>query len=69
MMAKKFRRAYEDVIDFGEEVASSKVISFLRWCGIHIPSAYSYRERESILQQRLEEVRDYFKDELEVLEQ
>jgi hypothetical protein len=68
MMAKKFRRAYEDVIDFGEEVASSKVIRFLRWCGIHIPSA-SYRELESILQQRLEEVRDYFKDELEVLEQ
>ena len=69
MMAKKFRRAYEDVIDFGEEVASSKVSRFLRWCGIHIPSAYSYRELESILQKRLEEVRDYFKDELEVLEQ
>lgn len=69
MMAKKFRGAYEDVIDFGEEVASSKVSSFLRSCGIHIPSSYSYKEFRSILQQRLEEVKDYFRDELEVLEQ
>ena len=70
MMAKKFRGAYEGVIDFGnEEVESTKVSRFLRWCGINIPSSYSYREFRSILQQRLEEVKDYFKDELEVLEQ
>lgn len=70
MMAKKYRGGIGDDIDFGnEEVDMHKVSLFLRWCGIHIPSAYSYRELRTYLQERLSEIRDYFQDELEVLEQ
>ena len=70
MMAKKYRGGISDEIDFGdEEVDMHKVSRFLRWCGIHIPSAYSYRELGHIILGRLSEIRDYFKDELEVLEQ
>lgn len=70
MMAKKFRGGIGEAIDFGdEEVDMHKVSQFLRWCGIHIPSAYSYRELGHILLNRLKEIKDYFRDELEVLEQ
>lgn len=70
MMAKKYHGAISDEIDFGdEEVSMTKVSRFLRSCGISIPNAYSYSEYGSILLGRLGEIRDYFKDELEVLEE
>lgn len=70
MMAKKCHGGIGDEIDFGdEEVSVTKVSSFLRSCGIHIPSARTYRELGYILLDRISEIRDYFRDELEVLEQ
>lgn len=70
MMAKKYHGAISDEIDFGdEEVSMTKVSRFLRSCGISIPHASTYMELGSILLGRLGEIRDYFKDELEVLEQ
>jgi hypothetical protein len=45
------------------------VSRFLRRCGISIPDARTYRELGDIILDRLREVKDYFKDELEVLEQ
>jgi hypothetical protein len=71
MMAKKwYARGMGDEIDFGnEKVSMTKVSSFLRRCGISIPNASTYRELGSIILGRLGEIRDYFKDELEVLEQ
>lgn len=70
MMAKKYHGAISDEIDFGdEEVSMTKVSRFLRSCGISIPNASSYSEYGSILLGRLGEIRDYFKDELEVLEE
>jgi hypothetical protein len=70
MMAKKYHGAISDEIDFGdEEVSMTKVSRFLMRCGISIPEARTYREFGSILLGRLGEIRDYFRDELEVLEQ
>lgn len=70
MMAKKYVGRISDEIDFGnEEVNVYKVRSFLRRCGIDIPNTYSYRDLGSILDNRMREIKDYFKDELEALEQ
>ena len=70
MMAKKCRGGISDEIDFGdEEVSITKVSSFLRRCGIHIPSSRTYRELGDNILTRMSEIKDYFKDELEVLEQ
>jgi uncharacterized protein (DUF2267 family) len=70
MMAKKYNGAFGDEIDFGnEEVRLTKVSRFLRRCGISIPSSYSERELMSNVLEALGKVKDYFKDELEVLEQ
>lgn len=70
MMAKKYVGRISEDIDFGDEdVDVYRVRSFLRRCRIHIPNTYSYRELGPILQERLREIREYFKDELEALEQ
>lgn len=70
MMAKKCRGGISDNIDFGdEEVNVSRVRSFLRRCGIAVPNAYSYRELGNNILTILHEVKEYFRDELEVLEQ
>jgi hypothetical protein len=71
MMAKKYDGSIgDDDIYFGNErVSITKVSRFLRRCGISIPDARTYRELGSIILGRLREIRDYFKDELEVLEQ
>lgn len=70
MMAKKYVGRISDEIDFRDErVSVTKVSSFLRRCGISIPNASSYMELGSIILGRLGEIRDYFKDELEALEQ
>ena len=71
MMAKKYagRIGDEDIVFENERVKMTNVSRFLRRCGITIPSAYSFRELESIIRGRLAEIQDYFKDELEVLEQ
>ena len=70
MMAKKCRGGISDDIDFGdEEVNVSKVRSFLRRCGIAVPNSYSYRELGDNILTILHKVKEYFRDELEVLEQ
>lgn len=69
MMAKKCHGGIGEEIDFGdEEVSITKVSRFLRRCGISIPDARTYRELGDIILDRLREVKDYFRDELEVLE-
>lgn len=70
MMAKSYSGGWDDAIDFGhEEISVYKVRNFLRSCGMNIPNAYLDRERISMVKEALIKVREYFKDELEVLEQ
>jgi hypothetical protein len=70
MMAKKYYGIIGEKVDFGdEEVDIYKLSRFLRGCGIPIPRTPSYIELRSSIQERLKEIKDYFKDELEVLEQ
>ena len=70
MMAKKYEGGIDDEIDFGNETVDMyKVRGFLRKCGFYIPNATSYSDLRYSIQGALEEVKDYFKDELEVLEQ
>lgn len=70
MMAKKFYGSIGEDVDFGNElVGMYKVRSFLRGCGMHIPNAQSYNDLRRSVLGKLGQIRDYFKDELEVLEQ
>ena len=70
MMAKKYKGTWSDEIDFGnEDVNTYKVRRFLRGCGINIPNAASERDLTSSVREALLNVKDYFQDELEVLEQ
>lgn len=69
MMSKKYDGTGEEVHFGSEALSMSKVSSFLRRCGFYIPRAYTYRQLGDIINERLGEIRHYFKDELEVLEQ
>lgn len=70
MMAKQYGGGGNDVIVFGpEEIRVANVSSFLRSCGINIPQTYTYKNFENVIKNLLKEIREYFKDELEVLEQ
>ena len=69
MMAKKYDGTGEEVHFGSEALSMSKVSSFLRRCGFYIARAYTYRQLGEIIDERLREIRRYFRDELEVLEQ
>jgi hypothetical protein len=69
MMAKKYDGTGEEVHFGSEALSMSKVSSFLRRCGFYIAKAYTYRQLGDIIDERMREIRRYFRDELEVLEQ
>lgn len=71
MMAKRYEGIYGDEASFSDnsEVDIHRVASFFRGCGFHLPSFRTYRDMREGLSDLIGKIRDYFREELEVLEQ
>lgn len=71
MIAKRYQGGFSEYLSFsdGSEVDIRRMASFLRGCGLYLPSFPTYRDARDGVMSMLAKVREYFKDELEILEQ
>ncbi len=71
MIAKRYQGGFSEYLSFrdGSEVDIRRMASFLRGCGLYLPSFPTYRDARDGVTSMIAKVREYFKDDLEILEQ